>query len=162
MAVRACGFTGGRSRGAGRGVIADSLSAGSGQACCQGLTVDDLIPLCKNRTVHDVRVTVAVAVVLRVFLDDIARARYGYELMRLTGFPSGKLYPVLARLERAGWLVKEREDIDPAAASRPARRLYRMSEEGVQAARYELARLSEQLRPGVERQGRLTPEGGPA
>jgi PadR family transcriptional regulator PadR len=94
----------------------------------------------------EVRVTVAVATVLRLFLEDRQRPRYGYELMQLTGFASGKLYPVLARLERAGWLVKERELIDPAVAGRPVRRLYRITGEGVQAASRELALLSAHLR----------------
>lgn len=95
----------------------------------------------------DVRVTVAVATVLRVFLEDRYRLRYGYELMQVTRFPSGKLYPVLARLERAGWLIRERELVDSAAAGRPARQMYRISEEGVRAASRELALLSEQVRP---------------
>lgn len=106
--------------------------------------------------------TVAVAVVLRVFLDDISQPRYGYELMRLTGFPSGKLYPVLARLENAGWLIKELEDIDPTDAGRPARRLYRLSEQGVEQTRYELAKLSDQLRPSSPFPAHLRPEGGRA
>jgi PadR family transcriptional regulator PadR len=111
---------------------------------------------------QEVRVTVAVAVVLRVFLDDLTQPRYGYELMRLTGFASGKLYPLLARLERAGWLTKEMEEIDPAAAGRPARRLYRLSEDGVQQARYALAEISDRLRPAPDRRTRWRPEGGPA
>lgn len=106
--------------------------------------------------------TLAVAKVLRTFLDDIAEPRYGYELMRLTGFPSGKLYPILARLQRAGWLIKEQEEIDSAAAGRPARRLYRLSPAGARAARQELAALTEQLRPSAGLPGRLRPEGGPA
>jgi PadR family transcriptional regulator PadR len=106
-----------------------------------------------------VRITIAVATVLRAFLEDTAQPRYGYELMRLTGYPSGKLYPVLARLERAGWLTKELEDIDPAIEGRPARRMYRISEEGARAARCELAMLSAQLRP-PPRAGQLRPEGG--
>ncbi|MFI0481121.1 PadR family transcriptional regulator [Actinomadura sp. 9N215] len=110
----------------------------------------------------EVRVTLAVATVLRVFLDDVAQPRYGYELMQLTGFPSGKLYPLLARLERAGWLTKEIENVEPAAAGRPARRMYRLSEEGTQAARYELAKLNEQLRPSESVTSRLRPEGGRA
>jgi DNA-binding PadR family transcriptional regulator len=112
----------------------------------------------------EVRVTVAVAVVLRVFLDDVSQPRYGYELMGLTGFASGKLYPVLARLERAGWLVKEREDIDPVTAGRPARRLYRISDQGARAARFELAVLNERLRPNTAQPGGLrpNPEGGRA
>lgn len=106
--------------------------------------------------------TIAVATVLRVFLDDITQPRYGYELMQLTGYPSGKLYPILARLQRAGWLTREREDIDPAVAGRPARRLYRLAPEGIQAARQELAALTQQLRPAAEVTPRLRPEGGMA
>jgi PadR family transcriptional regulator PadR len=110
----------------------------------------------------EVRMTFAVAKVLRTFLDDVAEPRYGYELMRLTGFPSGKLYPILARLQRAGWLIREQEEIDPAAAGRPARRLYRLSPDGIQAARQELAALTAQLRPSSGLPGRLQPEGGSA
>jgi DNA-binding PadR family transcriptional regulator len=108
-----------------------------------------------------VRLTVAVATVLRVFLEDTSQPRYGYELMQITGFPSGKLYPILARLQAAGWLIKEKEDIDPSTAGRPPRRMYRLSPDGIQAARLELAILSEQLRPSVKgAQGGLRPEGG--
>jgi PadR family transcriptional regulator PadR len=89
--------------------------------------------------------TVAVATVLRIFIDELTQPRYGYELMQLTGFPSGKLYPILARLERAGWLTKEQELADPAVAGRPVRRLYRLSEAGIRGASYELAVLREQL-----------------
>src|SRR5215211_3338753 len=117
--------------------------------------------LCKILAMNDhVRITIAVATVLRVFLEDTSQPRYGYELMRLTGYPSGKLYPLLARLERAGWLTKELEDIDPAIQGRPARRLYRISEEGARAARYELAMLSTKLQPPNPKPGQLRPEGG--
>lgn len=37
--------------------------------------------------------TTAVARVLRAFLPGDTPARYGYELMQLTAFGSGKLYP---------------------------------------------------------------------
>jgi PadR family transcriptional regulator, regulatory protein PadR len=110
----------------------------------------------------EVRMTIAVAKVLRTFLDDVSQPHYGYELMRLTGFPSGKLYPILARLQRAGWLTRETEDIDPAIAGRPARRLYQLTSKGIQAARYELAALNQQLRPSAELPGQLQPRGGPA
>ncbi|MGC2997532.1 PadR family transcriptional regulator [Streptomyces sp. G35A] len=106
------------------------------------------------------RLTVAVATVLRVFLEDTSQPRYGYELMQITSFPSGKLYPILARLQAAGWLIKEKEDIDPSTVGRPPRRMYRLSPDGIQAARLELAILSEQLRPPVKgAHGRLRPEG---
>ncbi|MER6633370.1 helix-turn-helix transcriptional regulator [Streptomyces sp. NPDC000987] len=104
-----------------------------------------------------VRMTVAVATVLRVFLEDVGRPRYGYELMRVTGFPSGKLYPIVARLQAAGWLVKEQEDIDPSVVGRPPRRMYRLSPDGIESARLELAALSERLRPPVDA-GRALPQ----
>jgi DNA-binding PadR family transcriptional regulator len=112
--------------------------------------------------VDQVRMNLTVAKVLRVFLEDVSQPRYGYELMRRTGFPSGKLYPVLARLERAGWLTKELESIDPSIEGRPPRRMYRISVEGIRAARYELAALSEELRPPSWTGERLQPEGGHA
>jgi PadR family transcriptional regulator, regulatory protein PadR len=55
-----------------------------------------------------ISVTVATARVLRAFLADASRPRYGYDLMRETGYASGKLYPILARLTRAGWLERAR------------------------------------------------------
>ena len=110
----------------------------------------------------DVRVAVAVARVLREFLNDAAKPRYGYELMQLTGFPSGKLYPILARLQHAGWLCREREYVDPAKVGRPARYLYRISPQGIEAARYELAVLYEQLASPAPLQPRLQLEGGHA
>lgn len=91
--------------------------------------------------------TLAVAQLLREFLDDPAEPRYGYELMQLTGFPSGKLYPLLARLHRAGLLVREWEDVDPRKAGRPARCTYRLHPDGVESVQRELGVLSEQLRP---------------
>jgi PadR family transcriptional regulator, regulatory protein PadR len=111
----------------------------------------------------EVRVTIAVARVLRAFLDDIDKARYGYDLMRETGFPSGKLYPILARLQKAGWLVREREVIDPAAERRPARTLYRLSAPGVAAARQELAALAAEFgQPAPLPAGRPRPAPGRA
>lgn len=109
------------------------------------------------------RVTAHVARVLRVFLDDPAARRYGLELMKETGLPSGALYPILARLERAGWLRSEREVIDPAAAGRPPRRYYRLTASGLGSARTELQALTEQLRPRAEERA-LAPrvEGGSA
>jgi PadR family transcriptional regulator PadR len=111
----------------------------------------------------EVRVTIAVARVLRAFLDDVTESRYGYDLMRETGFPSGKLYPILARLQQAGWLVREREDIDPAAERRPARTLYRLSSTGVVAARQELAILAAEFgQPSRPSAGRPRPAPGRA
>jgi PadR family transcriptional regulator, regulatory protein PadR len=110
----------------------------------------------------EVRMTVAVARVLREFLADPSEPRYGYELMQLTGFPSGKLYPLLARLQRAGWLTRERENADPAQAGRPARWMYRLSASGAESAHHELAVLNEQLEPVAAPRLRLQTQGGAA
>lgn len=96
---------------------------------------------------RELRVTVAVAVVLRAFLAAPAESHYGYDLMRMTGFASGKLYPILARLQAAGWLETELEQVDPAAVKRPRRRWYRLSGEGAACAQQELAVLHQQLAP---------------
>lgn len=98
---------------------------------------------------EDLRLTLAVAEVLGAFLDDVDRPRYGYDLMAQTGFPSGKLYPVLARLQRAGWLSREPERIDPVVAGRPARVLYRLTPDGQERARLELTALGDRLAPAV-------------
>lgn len=109
-----------------------------------------------------VQVTVAVARVLREFLSEPSAERYGYELMRATSFPSGKLYPILTKLVRIGWLIREREDTEAAEVGRPPRFYYRLTADGVEAARYELAVLNEQLAPPTRRLGTLQPEGGRA
>ncbi|MGH3802500.1 MAG: hypothetical protein ACRDTD_20720, partial [Pseudonocardiaceae bacterium] len=57
------------------------------------------------------RVTATVGKVLRVFLDDVTAPRYGFELMQRTGLASGTLYPILTRLEAAGWLTGHFEDV---------------------------------------------------
>lgn len=109
----------------------------------------------------EVRVTVAVARVLREFIADASEPHYGYELMQLTGFPSGKLYPILTRLQQAGWISREREDIDTAKAGRPARYLYRLTPHGAETACSELAVLTEQIAPApaAPRLRQLRPEG---
>jgi DNA-binding PadR family transcriptional regulator len=94
-----------------------------------------------------IRITTSVAQVLAVLLDDPQAERYGLELMRATGLPSGTMYPILARLQEAGWLQADWEDIDPVVAGRPARRYYRLTAAGAAAAGSELAALYARLRP---------------
>ena len=105
-----------------------------------------------------VRVTTAVAKVLAAVLEEPGDDRYGLDLMRVTGLPSGTLYPILVRLERAGWVDVRWEDIDPAAAGRPARRYYRLTADGVVAGRGELTALYQHL----AKAGRTAPKPRPA
>jgi PadR family transcriptional regulator, regulatory protein PadR len=110
--------------------------------------------------VKDLDITPKMAIVLKVFLEDPGQPRYGFELMKLTGMASGSLYPMLARLEGAGWLSRGRENVDPRAAGRPARTNYTITGAAVAAARIQLAALSRQFCPPLP--GRVRPEGGPA
>jgi DNA-binding PadR family transcriptional regulator len=86
------------------------------------------------------RMTIPTQLVLQVLLEDAAAERYGYELGEAAGLPSGTVHPILARLEGAGWLESRWEAVDATAAGRPARRYYRLTAEGVGAARDGLAR----------------------
>jgi PadR family transcriptional regulator, regulatory protein PadR len=98
---------------------------------------------------QDMELTLKSARVIGVFLEDPRRPRYGFDLMRQTGFSSGTLYPMLARFERAGWLAGRREDINPVAAGRPARRAYVMTEEAVPVARAKLAAIGAEFTRGA-------------
>lgn len=113
-----------------------------------------------EQPIQPVPLTPKIAAVLKVFLEDPMQERYGAELMKRTGQPSGTLYPILAKLEGAGWIVGGKEDIDPHVAGRPARRNYRITAAAVAVARTELAALSEQYRPPVPVRARLAPNGG--
>ncbi|MEV2277837.1 helix-turn-helix transcriptional regulator [Nocardiopsis sp. NPDC049922] len=110
----------------------------------------------------DVKITVSVAAVLRAFLEDTGRHRFGYDLMKDTSLKSGTLYPILARLQKAGWIESEWEDIDEKAEGRPARRFYQLNPDGAAAARVALAELHERL--GVQSTPALglSPLGGQA
>jgi DNA-binding PadR family transcriptional regulator len=102
------------------------------------------------------RITVPVTKVLSAFLADIAEDRYGLDLMKITSLPSGTLYPILQRLQDAGWVTAEWEDIDPVAQGRPARRYYRLTPQGAENARVALAELHAQTAPAT-RPGKAHP-----
>ena len=95
--------------------------------------------------------------VLRALLDDLDAERYGYELGELAGLRTGTIHPILARLEGLGWLQSRWEDIEPQTEGRPARRYYRLTAEGAEAAQSALARA---YRPSPAR--RLRPQVGEA
>lgn len=75
------------------------------------------------------------AQVFRLFYEDPNRARYGYDLMKVTGMKSGTMYPILAFLESQGWIDGHLEDIDPVKAGRPRRRGFVLTPEGYLQAR---------------------------
>jgi PadR family transcriptional regulator PadR len=77
--------------------------------------------------------------VLAVFLADPTVEWHGFDLADRTKLKSGTMYPLLARLEKAGWLTSRIEDVDPHVVGRPRRRLYGLTGEGELVARRELA-----------------------
>jgi PadR family transcriptional regulator, regulatory protein PadR len=101
------------------------------------------------------RLTLPTQLVLRALLETPARERYGLELGQAAGLPSGTIHPILARLERIGWLVSEWEDVEPREQGRPRRRYYRLTPDGAEQARTALARAYgstatvAKLRPGL-------------
>ena len=109
--------------------------------------------------IQDLELTPKMAAVIKIFLEDPQQPRYGFELMRSTGQPSGTLYPILAKFEQAGWLTGGKEDIDPHAERRPARRFYRITRAAIAAAHTQLTALSEQYRPPSITWPRLAPHG---
>ena len=77
------------------------------------------------------RITLATALVLQA----IARGhRYGFEIVDLTGYPTGTVYPALRRLEHAGYVRSqwEREHVASREA-RPQRRYYEITAAGTRA-----------------------------
>ncbi|WP_442956933.1 helix-turn-helix transcriptional regulator [Porphyrobacter sp. HT-58-2] len=59
----------------------------------------------------------------------------GADVCKLSSLPSGTVYPILGRLESAGWLNSQWENIDPRAAGRPRRRFYFLSAGGAAEAK---------------------------
>lgn len=59
---------------------------------------------------------------------------YGFDIMDVTGLPSGTVYPALRRLEASGLLVSKWEAEDTARnEQRPARKYYKLTAAGRQA-----------------------------
>jgi DNA-binding PadR family transcriptional regulator len=91
------------------------------------------------------RITRETEQVLAALLAAIGSWRYGLELGKEADLRSGTLYPLLARLEQAGWVESEWEKIDESAAGRRARRYYRLTGEGELVAREALVKTQQRL-----------------
>lgn len=91
--------------------------------------------------------TLATQSVLKVLLDDPSQAQYGFEIAHEAGLATGSLYPILARLERAGWVTSWWEDIAESESGRPRRRYYRLTADGAEMARDVLAQTLHRVTP---------------
>ena len=57
--------------------------------------------------------------------------KYGFDVMDVTGLPSGTVYPALRRLEALGFVASSWEgDADARIAGRPRRRYYKLTPQG--------------------------------
>jgi DNA-binding PadR family transcriptional regulator len=84
---------------------------------------------------------------LKLMLEKPRLGRSGAEISKLLNVGSGTLYPLLQRLENAGWLTSEWEKVEPAMAGRPRRRFYKLTGYGQTQSAKALAEL--QVAPGV-------------
>ena len=75
--------------------------------------------------------------VLKTMLSQPEADRYGYDLMKATGLPSGTLYPILIRLNDRGLLTAQwRPSAEPG---KPPRQVYRLTKTGMRYAAEALA-----------------------
>jgi PadR family transcriptional regulator, regulatory protein PadR len=80
---------------------------------------------------RDVKLSHTAALILRS-ID--CGYHYGFDIMDVTGLPSGTVYPALRRLERDGLIsAKWESEAVGQAEGRPARRYYRLSKAGKSA-----------------------------
>jgi PadR family transcriptional regulator PadR len=77
------------------------------------------------------RMTLATTLVMQAIG---AGHRHGFDIVEITGYPTGTVYPALRRLERDGY-VRSRWEAERAASreGRPARRYYELTAAGAAA-----------------------------
>jgi PadR family transcriptional regulator PadR len=82
------------------------------------------------------RMTLQTLAVLQVLANAPLEEHYGLEICQAAGLAGGTIYPILARLERAGWLTSAWEEIDESAEGRRRRRFYRLTPTGIERTRH--------------------------
>jgi PadR family transcriptional regulator, regulatory protein PadR len=80
--------------------------------------------------------------VLDAFLANPVEHFSGADVHKRSGLASGTLYPILLRLELAGWFVSHWEATHPPSVGRPRRRLYHLTPTGLTRASKVFASLS--------------------
>lgn len=110
------------------------------------------------------RITLQTLMVLKVLLEEPSADRYGLEIADAAHLATGSVYPILIRLEKAGWLASYWESADPSMEGRPRRRFYRLTGAGAERARRILQDLEPSTSPNWGRKPWTppTPEGGAA
>ena len=86
--------------------------------------------------------TLTTQLVLQTLLLEPEREMYGLELCHSAGLPSGTIHPILARLEKVGWLRSRWEEVDPAEQGRPRRRYYSLDPNSLSTVQAALRRAT--------------------
>lgn len=87
--------------------------------------------------------TVPTQLVLQAFLKEPEKQLYGLEICAIAGLQTGTIHPILARLEKIGWLHSTWEEIDPKQVGRPRRRYYRLDPNSIASVHAALRRAQE-------------------
>src|SRR3712207_1468224 len=97
------------------------------------------------------------AVILQAVANDY---KYGFDVMDVTGLPSGTVYPALRRMEEAG-LVRSKWESEASAQrdGRPARKYYEVTATGKEALAEAVRRYRhmERLMPRPARDSKPSP-----
>ncbi|WP_019010879.1 PadR family transcriptional regulator [Deinococcus aquatilis] len=97
----------------------------------------------------DLRISLHVLRVLQVLYQRLDDPHYGLELQRALNISNGALYPILDKLERAGYVKSQLEDLDEVAAGRRKRRYFQLTATGIPFAEEHLRTTLATLGQGV-------------
>ncbi|MGV8970001.1 MAG: PadR family transcriptional regulator [Microbacteriaceae bacterium] len=89
------------------------------------------------------RITAATIDVLTV-LEHEGASCWGLLIIKSSGRPAGTVYPILERLEQAGWVTSRWEEDDSRPG--PRRRYYELTEGGAAAARTAIGQFATRRR----------------
>lgn len=88
------------------------------------------------------RITIQTLKVLTVLMSRTQDDVSGADIGRSTKLASGTLYPILMRLEDAGWVESRWETENPQDLGRPRRRFYKITGVGMKRSRSALRELA--------------------
>jgi PadR family transcriptional regulator PadR len=91
---------------------------------------------------REVRISLQTLRVLGTFLENPSESLSGADVQKRSGLATGTLYPILLRLESAGWFASRWENVDPSAVGRPRKRFYRLTPSGLAQTSHVFAGLS--------------------
>src|ERR1700756_5211372 len=102
------------------------------KTCLRRLTLCRVTSMGKQD--RSVRMSLQTLRTLEAFLENPTDELSGSDVQKRSGLASGTLYPILLRLESAGWFVSRWEAVDPVSGGRARRRLYKMTPQGLTRA----------------------------